>query len=396
MRGRRGSASLQAMTTPPLVEPATAPPPPEPGANRIERPAGHPFRGVARAVARATGTDPTLWRVLLVVLTVFNGLGLALYVGGLVAIPQEGQQRSLADRLLNGPHRRLAGADIALLVAAGLLAVVLLGSGNTLLAVVVLGVVAALALRHPAEGGYVVPPAAPPGTAVAAEPAVPTVARARRRRSILGRLTASVALLVVSLELLAAALGNDAIDQGVVIASALVVVGLGLVAGAWWGRSTGLVVLAVLLALGLFASTAVDGVVGKGVGERRWQPTSAGSYELGIGEGVLDLRRPELASAQGTIEARVGVGHLVVLVPGQAQRELPRLFSRFPTSCGMGRSVFRSSGAEIEVDGLTIRGLGRRQESSGVNRQLTVRSAALPGLTVDLEVGIGAIEVCDV
>ena len=45
---------------------------------RFERPADAPFKGVCTALANSTGSDPVLWRVLMVVLTFFGGLGLAL------------------------------------------------------------------------------------------------------------------------------------------------------------------------------------------------------------------------------------------------------------------------------------------------------------------------------
>src|SRR4051794_14659869 len=99
---------------------------PEPGAMtespvyatspRLERPRDSAFRGVCSAVARATGTDPLLWRVLVVVLTLFNGLGLLLYLAGVLAIPREDQERSVAERLIHGPDRHLEGRQILLVV----------------------------------------------------------------------------------------------------------------------------------------------------------------------------------------------------------------------------------------------------------------------------------------
>lgn len=393
-------------TTPPITPPPITPPPappsgeePIPGTTasaRLERPAGHPWRGVARALAKATGTDVILWRVLFIVLVFFDGLGIVLYLAGLLAIPQQGQPRSLADRLLHGPNRRLANWDLALVVVLVVATLALLADGDGLIAVAVIGVVAFLVLREPSPAGYVVsapttPEVEPPAYAPAADP---FVVPPPRPRSILGRLTVSVALLVVSLELLAAAAGNEAITERVVIASALVVVGLGLVVGSWWGRSALLVVLAVLLSLALFVTTAVDGVLGKGVGERSWRPVAAGSYELGIGEAVLDLRDPALADAEGVLSAKVGIGHLVVLAPSDTDRSIPGVLSRI----GRGGCSVRN----VTIEGDRLEDIGpfpftsRRQESGGVNRELSLTLPELPALTVDLEVGIGEIEVCHV
>jgi hypothetical protein len=104
----------------------------------------------------------------------------------------------------------------------------------------------------------------------------------------------------------------------VVLAGALGVVGLGLVVGSWWGRSVGLVVVALLLGLALAATVAVRPILDHGVGERTWHPGTASrqSFRLGVGEATLDLNGlPTAADGAPTVTARVDVGHLVVLVP---------------------------------------------------------------------------------
>lgn len=325
-----------------------------------------------------------LWRVLFIVLFFFSGLGLVLYLAGLFAIPQEGEPRSLADRLLHGPDRQLGRRDLFLVVVLIIATLCLFADANMLVAAAVLGVVAFLVLRDPPQAGYVVPPA-PEGVAASAPftstsyapPLEPYVPKPPKPKSVLGRLTFSVALLVVAVEILLAASGYDAITERVVLASALAVVGAGLVVGSWWGRSTGLIVLAIFLSLGLLATTAVNGVVGEGVGEREWRPSAAGSYELGIGEATLDLRDPALAKASGNLSARVGIGHLIVLVPRSEDRPLTRLFDGRNGSCTYDFAGF---------DG--------RQRSDGFNRHIDLKVASLPDLDVDLEVEIGEIEVC--
>jgi phage shock protein PspC (stress-responsive transcriptional regulator) len=368
----------RAMTTP--AESPTAVQP------RLERPAGHSWRGVSRALARATGTDVILWRVLFIVLFFFSGLGLVLYLAGLFAIPQEGQPRSLAERMLHGPDRSLGRLDLVLVVVLVIATLGLFADENMLVAAAVLGAVAFLVLRDPPQAGYVVPPApvevtAPAPFATPAPPLEPFVPKPPRPRSVLGRLTVSLALLVVAVEILLAASGNDAINERVVLASALTVVGAGIVVGAWWGRSAGLVVLAVFLSLGLFATTAVNGVFGGGIGEREWRPVATGSYELGIGEATLDLRDSALRTASGTVSARVGIGHLVVLVPSESDRPLPRLLD------GLGRTCTFNGD-------FTGFGGPRDSETGGFDQNLDLKVSSLPDLEIDLEVGIGEIEVC--
>ena len=83
---------------------------------RLERPSDSAFKGVCSALARTTGTEPVLWRVLAVILTLFGGLGIVLYLVGLVAIPREDEEHSLAHRLLHGPDRRFERNQVLLLV----------------------------------------------------------------------------------------------------------------------------------------------------------------------------------------------------------------------------------------------------------------------------------------
>src|SRR5581483_7725239 len=67
-----------------------------------ERPAlrrpvqGRMLAGVAAGLARYFGIDETLVRIAFVVLTVAGGVGLPLYLAGLLLIPEEGSEVSLA------------------------------------------------------------------------------------------------------------------------------------------------------------------------------------------------------------------------------------------------------------------------------------------------------------
>ena len=278
---------------------------------RLERPLDTPFRGVCAALARTTGTDPVLWRVTLAVLSVFGGLGVALYVVGWVLIPQQGEAQSLGERLLRGPDRRLTTRQVLLVALPVALAVAVLGARDNVLGpVVVLGGLAYLVHRRRGAGPV-------PATASSYDAAVPGTPSVPRPRSVLGRLTVSAGVLLTGVLVLLAALGVDGITAPRVLAADLLVVGAGLVVGAFWGRARGLVLLAVVLALALAASVASRDVTRDGVGNRTWVPTGSGSYRLGVGEGTLDLR--SLPRREGgdpvRLSARLQVGHLLVLVP---------------------------------------------------------------------------------
>ena len=57
--------------------------------------------GVAGGLGRYFDIDPLIFRVVLVVLAVFGGSGLLLYAIGWLLIPEEGESRSPAERLLS-------------------------------------------------------------------------------------------------------------------------------------------------------------------------------------------------------------------------------------------------------------------------------------------------------
>ena len=303
----------------------------------------------------------TVGRILFVVLTLFGGSGILLYALGWLLVPDEGEDESEGQRLFNGRSKsRLRTVAVLVVVLALGLAVTgsLIHSGpglGGLGVLLVVGLAVVLVVRNgrraPVEQGPPAPepPAAraetgaygqTPGTAYAAAPASsyaptaplppppgetypvygPPVPVAPKERSILGRVTVSVALIVVGV-----LIGwNGATDSDVpvraIIAAALGVVGLGLVVGAYVGRARWLVVLGVLLTVLVSAAAVADIPARGGAGDRTWRPASVSdlraTYRLGIGQSELDLTRLDLTSAGRTrVEVRQGVGDLLVIVP---------------------------------------------------------------------------------
>ena len=55
--------------------------------------------GVGAALAEYFDVDVTIVRIAIAVLTVFGGAGLVLYIAGWVLIPNEGSERSIANKL---------------------------------------------------------------------------------------------------------------------------------------------------------------------------------------------------------------------------------------------------------------------------------------------------------
>jgi phage shock protein PspC (stress-responsive transcriptional regulator) len=121
------------------VPPAGETPPPPPGANnmppwmtnlggpgfsrdKLVRPRqGRYVAGVCAALARATNTDPVLWRVLLAVLGILSGVGVLLYLIGWLVIPAEGDTASPIESLLGKGRSGMAPLSVVVLGAAAVL-----------------------------------------------------------------------------------------------------------------------------------------------------------------------------------------------------------------------------------------------------------------------------------
>jgi phage shock protein PspC (stress-responsive transcriptional regulator) len=67
---------------------------------------GRMLAGVAEGLARYFGVDTTIVRIAFVVLTVFGGAGIPLYLAGLLLIPDEGSDQSIASSLIESLQYR--------------------------------------------------------------------------------------------------------------------------------------------------------------------------------------------------------------------------------------------------------------------------------------------------
>ncbi len=380
-----------------MTETTFSPPlPTSSSASRLERPRDAAFRGVCAALARATGTDLVLWRVLIVILTFFGGLGIVLYLAGIVAIPREDEERSIADRLLHGPDRHLERRQILLVVVLVVLVVGMLKNFQGVVALTVAGGLGYLwwrartpVARVPVEGDPDSSdvPRTQPGDSVggrrwpdldkgaAGDPGVrpePVTRRVAppRPRSPLSGVSASLALVVAGVLLLVGQ-GDVSIPAEVVLAGALGVVGLGLVVGSFLGRAPWLVVLAGVLGLALLVTVAVRPALDAGIGDRTWTPSGAATYRLGVGDATLDLTGLAVReSGIVGIDARVDVGHLLVLVPA-----------------GLRVAVHAKAGlGDVLLEGKDHN--GRR-----VDESVNLGPAGAPQVRLDLGVRTGAVEV---
>jgi phage shock protein PspC (stress-responsive transcriptional regulator) len=92
----------------PTTEPTDTPPPaygPEQPA--LRRPYGdRMLTGVASGLARYFGVDVTIVRIAFVVLTIVGGAGIPLYLAGLLLIPDEGSDQSIASSIIESVQNR--------------------------------------------------------------------------------------------------------------------------------------------------------------------------------------------------------------------------------------------------------------------------------------------------
>jgi phage shock protein PspC (stress-responsive transcriptional regulator) len=226
-------------------------------------------------------------------------------------------RRSRTDKILGGVSGGLAeysGID-ALLWRVGFVALAL--AGGT-------GVIVYLLL-------WLLMPAGPPAYAygVSAEPQPKAPAGPR---SPVPGLTIAALLIVVGTLALIARFSSWDLGPRVVIGSALLVVGLGLVAAAFTGGRTargGLIALGVVLSLALVTVSTLpwNGVRG-GVGDRTYRPATAAevrdNYRGGAGDMTVDLSRIDAGDLNREIATRIehGIGDLTVILPRSADVQL--------------------------------------------------------------------------
>jgi hypothetical protein len=176
----------------------------------------------------------------------------------------------------------------------------------------------------PPSGGYR-PPFAPHGPwagSSATPPATPPVKPPKppkppKEKSRLGRITFFGVLVVLGLLALLVAAGVS-VPVSAFFAAALATIGLGLIVGAWFGRSRGLIALAVVATIGLAVSSGLERF-GSQMGSNVYRPADlaavADQYDFPVGNAVLDLRRVDFTGAQQDTTVRMRFGQVKVLLP---------------------------------------------------------------------------------
>jgi phage shock protein PspC (stress-responsive transcriptional regulator)/predicted membrane protein len=415
--------------------PAPSGPPPAPRPPLRRSGSDRKVAGVAGGLGRYFDIDPLIFRVVFVTLAIFGGSGLLLYAVGWLLVPEDGSNESEASRLVNGraTPKIVGGILLAIfgLLVVGNYARTGFGFGGfTALAAIVIA--AFLISRNGSDHPLVAPrqsPTPPPpsyygppptqgaygqttGTAYAAAgsaapttpmgyPSPPPTTPTRypppplppyqsfappaqppwtppppRPRSPLGRATLSATLVVAGALVAWNLASSHDVPVETVLAICLSIVGLGLVVGGFAGRARGLIFLGAVLMVATTAAGITHVGFRGGLGDRTWTPrTTAGlqdTYRLGVGQGILDLSRLQLAPGE-TVDLRVrqGIGHLTIVLPERV-----------------------SADVTSDVNAGDIRWPnGTDNNGTSLHRRYISPRGTAPVITIDAQLGVGSMEV---
>lgn len=390
-------------TTPQPTATASEPPRATPASSErrlVRRPEGKMIAGVCSGLGAYTGVDPVAWRIGFVVLTlVSGGLVILAYIVAWLVMPMAREGDPLPPPPSDPTRfRRWIGIGAVVLGAVVLFRNTFQIHGSIFWGLLLIGIGLAFwgwelsgrngAPRTPPPSVPVPPtpppppariggggPPMPPVVTSPAAPSAPAPSPVRREPSMLGRLVVGAAALAVGISVL---LGNtgvvDVTAKGVVVLL-LVIVGVGLLIGARWGRARWLIIPGVLLVFALGAATTLPrGFTGR-YGDVAWRPTRLSElrseYVHGAGNVVLDMSRVPFGSSDEEVDVELNFGNLNVIVPP----DVPVV-------------------VHAEVTGGNIDLLGK--ESNGWDVEDTVRGRGDPDLgilTVNADVGFGNIEV---
>ncbi len=336
--------------------------------------------GVCGGLARHLDLDPTLVRVVMVVLAVFGGAGLVLYAALWLLVPEEGLDRGVI------PVRESARNTV--IVVALVLAVLLTvpagldGDGGVAVPVVLAGLILAAVLlsrdssRAPADSD-----AAPPDRSGATHPTpggASSAAIRRQRRGPLwfGTSIATIALAVGILGLVDVA--GATVPDAAYPALALAVIGGFLVLGAFVGRAGGLIALGLITVLVLVGTWVAEPTF-SGQRDLLERPVTAAQldalYDVPAGRAEIDLTGiADLEELDGrSLAVEVNAGEIVLVVPEGLEVDLDARVS---------------AGGEIATPGLNRDGW-----DVSVDRIIQTDVEPRAVLRADLKVGFGRIEV---
>lgn len=335
-----------------MTEQTSSTPPSDPPVRRLHRSEKDRWiAGVCGGIADYFRIDPVIVRVAAVALIFAGGAGVLLYLAAILLVPREGEE----DQAPSGRAMTIAGV-IVLAIAVGSLFSFHGPGGWIVLPLVVLGIAGLFAWQL-ASGER------PGGDS----------------RSILRAAGLGAALLAGCFLLAIGAGWAAGVGAGWVVASAVIVAGVAMVAGALTGHSGArwliLPALAVAIPAGIVSAAGVD--LHGGIGDKTFRPSSSadvqGTYRVGIGRVRLDLRDARLTPGDHVVKLKAGVGLAELVVP---------------------RNVCVTTTSNLGVGGVEV--FSRR--SGGIDvawHDDRTAVAGAPRVVLDGDVGIGGVRVTD-
>lgn len=149
------------------------------------------------------------------------------------------------------------------------------------------------------------------------EPPPPAASVAARERPTIVGLVLALAVLAIGVLGIVDLAGVD-VAVSAYVAVPLTVVGLGLIARAWYGHGWSLAVIGGLLVPVLIIMTAAEGIDASRK-STTWRPMSieqlSGSYSINVGNGYLDLSKVDFTGQRQAVRVSVDAGNLTIVVP---------------------------------------------------------------------------------
>ncbi|WP_176946632.1 PspC domain-containing protein [Lentzea fradiae] len=376
-------------------------------AHRPVRPrAGRKIGGVATGIALRYRIDPVIVRIAFVALVLAGGVGVPMYLGGWLLLPEEGDQTSPAEALLGkGSSSMSQGQTVLLGILMFPALAFMFGEGGFQVFVTIAASVACIYLLQKNRGhlapamsltGEETPqattplvPGAPAWDPLGAAPfawdlpepspkpqSQPPAPRRRPNRPKVAAATLGVTMLVAASASIAG-MWVPWFTVPHIMGLAIATLAAGLLVGSFVGAGRSLIWLLVPLSVAGFAFTAVDFDGPANVGSIAETPKNVADvrdrYEIGAGSIMLDLRQlPDTGSVETEIETELG--EIVVHVPKNADVSFKCEAGSIGGLHCLGRNA---DGGKVKVQGTDV---GEDGEG-GLE------------IDVDIQVGVGEVKV---
>lgn len=194
-------------------------------------------------------------------------------------------------------------------------------------------------------------------------------------RSNLGRITLAFTVIAIGVVAFLQSLGNITIEPQHYFAVTFLVIGVGLIVGAYFGRARGLIALGIIIApialISPFLSTSFDSTLVTVIAPHDADDVKD-SYSVNAGTMLIDLTNLEGSTDPIEIDAHVGMGRLVIVVPD---------------------SLGADGSAQVDFGSIDI--FGDRKTGTGGDQRLFEWSGVSGMLDLDLSVDLGRIEIVD-